>query len=115
MSKLPTKLSTAAFTGIVTLAVLQWFLLARRMPFRYFSWFCLPAGAFMIVELVVAKFFGERSEQNRMLRIALELALGSVFVVMFYLFAVHVYPGMRWSETSCKTISDCPELVFQIE
>lgn len=95
MSKLPTKLSIATFAGIVTLAVLLWFLLARRMPFRYFSWFCLLTGAFMIVELVVARFFGERSKQNRMLKIALELALGSVFVVMFYLFAVYVYPGMR--------------------
>lgn len=85
----------AIFIGIVALAVLLWFVLARHIPLRYFAWFCLLTAAFIAIELTLAKSLGERIKQNRLLSIVLELALGSVFVAIFYLFAVYVYPGIR--------------------
>ena len=85
----------AIFISIVALAVLLWFVLARHMPLRYFAWFCLLTAAFITIELTVAKSLGERIKQNRTLSVLLELALGSVFVAIFYWFAVYVYPGTR--------------------
>jgi len=95
MHRISTRQSVAIFVGIVGLSVLLWFLLARQMPLRHFAWLCFLAGAFIAMELTVAKNFAERIKQNRGLGILLELILGSIFVATFYWFAVYVYPGTR--------------------
>lgn len=93
MRRIPTRLRIAIFISIVALAVLLWFVLARHMPLRYFAWFCLLTATFITIELILVKFLGERTRQNRIVSVFLEFALGCMFIAMFYWFAVHVYPG----------------------
>jgi UDP-N-acetylmuramyl pentapeptide phosphotransferase/UDP-N-acetylglucosamine-1-phosphate transferase len=95
MRRIPTRVGVALFIGIAVVSVLLWFHVARQMPLRYFAWFCLLTVAFITIELIVAKSLGERIKQNRVLSVTLEIALGSIFVAMFYWFAVYVYPGTR--------------------
>ncbi len=94
MRRIPRKLSVTIFISIIVLSVLLWFHLVQQTPLRYFAWFCLLTGAFIVVELVIAKYLANRI-QKRYLGILLELVLGFIFVAAFYLFAVHVYPGTR--------------------
>ena len=93
MSKIPTRVAVPIFIGIVVLTVLLGFLLARRMPLRYFAWFGLLTAAYMAVEQVVARAFAEKMEQSRYFKILVELVLGIIFVTAFTLFAVYIYPG----------------------
>ena len=83
------------FASMLVLFAGLWFFLARHLPMRYFAWFCLLTGAFAAIELTLVKAFAGRIEKNRSFTTILDLLLGVVFVVAFYLFAEHVYPGAR--------------------
>jgi hypothetical protein len=89
------RLSLTILVSIVVLSVLLWFHLARQMPLRYFVSFCLLLAAFMGLEFLISKSFAEGLKRKRHLKVLLELALGILFVTVFYLFAAHVYPGVR--------------------
>jgi hypothetical protein len=80
------------FVGIILLSIMLWLHLAREMPLRYFAWFSLLTGTYAAAELVVVRLFAGKVKQNRYLRILLELVLGIIFVAVFTLFAIHVYP-----------------------
>ena len=92
MRRIPTRVGLATFVAIIALSILLWLHLAREMPLRYLAWFSLLTGTYAAGELVVVRLLAERIKQNRHLRIQLELVLGIIFVTVFTLFAIYVYP-----------------------
>ncbi len=95
LHRIPTSLRATILISIIVLSVMLWLYVARQMPLRYFVWFCFLTGAFMGLDLIIAKSFAERTKQDRFLAILLEVILGFIFVAAFYFFAAHIYPGIR--------------------
>jgi hypothetical protein len=95
MTAIRARLGLTIFVGFVVTSVLLWFYLARHMPLRYFTWFCLLTAAYVALGLVVFRSFADRIKQSRAFGLLVELLLGVVFIAAYYWFAVYVYPGDR--------------------
>ncbi len=83
------------FAGILAIAALLWLYLARNMPLRYFAFFAILTLGLAAIEITVRKTLAKRIQETPRFELLLELVLGLIFVVSFYMFAVHIYPGMK--------------------
>jgi asparagine N-glycosylation enzyme membrane subunit Stt3 len=95
MARTPKTLKISMFTGVLAIAALLWLYLARNMPLRYVAFMGILTLGLVAVELTARKTLAKRIQETPRFELLLELALGLIFVVSFYLFAVHIYPGMK--------------------
>jgi len=65
------------------------------MPLRYFAFFAILTLGLAAIEITVRKTLAKRIQETPRFELLLELVLGLIFVVSFYMFAVHIYPGMK--------------------
>ena len=95
MPSTPKTLRISIFTGVLAIGALLWLYLSRNTPPRYFAFIGILTLGLAAVELTARKTLAKRIRETPRFELFLELVLGLIFVVSFYLFAVYIYPGMK--------------------